>query len=67
MERLSFNGQRIGKGPALLPLARGAGVTVHSISVHEPALDDIFLALVPTREDGYGFDDHKFRTMLRRR
>jgi len=55
------------KVPLLFRWLEERGVTVHSISVHEPALDDIFLALVPTHEDGYGFDDHKFRTMLRRR
>jgi len=55
------------KVPLLFRWLEERGVTVRSISVHEPTLDDIFLALVPTREDGYGFDDHKFRTMLRRR
>jgi len=55
------------KVPVLFRMLEEHGAVVHSLSVHEPTLDDVFLALVGTREDVSGFDDHKFRTMLRRR
>jgi ABC-2 type transport system ATP-binding protein len=55
------------KVPLLFRWLEEKGVTVHSLGVHEPTLDDLFLALVATRDDGYGFDDHRFRTILRRR
>ena len=53
--------------PILFRWLEEQGAIVHSLSVREPTLDDIFLALVGTRDEGSGFDDHKFRTMLRRR
>lgn len=53
--------------PALFRRLEEEGAIIHSLSVREPTLDDVFLALVGTREDANGFDDHKFRTMLRRR
>ncbi|MEM2124358.1 MAG: ATP-binding cassette domain-containing protein [Methanolinea sp.] len=55
------------KVPELFRWLEGRGHKVHSLSLREPTLDDVFLALVGTREDGYGFDDHRFRTILRRR
>lgn len=55
------------KVPILFRWLEDQGATVHSLSFREPTLDDIFLALVSTREEARGFDDHKFRTMLRRR
>jgi len=55
------------KVPVLFRWLEDQGATVHSLSVREPTLDDVFLALVGSREEGSGFDDHKFRTMLRRR
>ncbi|MCU0631764.1 MAG: ATP-binding cassette domain-containing protein [Methanolinea sp.] len=53
--------------PELFRRLEEQGAVVHSLSVREPTLDDVFLALVGSREDGSAFDDHKFRTMLRRR
>ncbi|HOS81504.1 MAG TPA: ATP-binding cassette domain-containing protein [Methanolinea sp.] len=55
------------KVPVLFHWLEKRGVSVQSISVREPTLDDVFLSLVTQREEGHGFDDHKFRTMLRRR
>jgi ABC-2 type transport system ATP-binding protein len=55
------------KVPLLVRHFEQQGLTVHSIGVREPTLDDIFLALVKTRDEAHGFDDHRFRTMLRRR
>jgi ABC-2 type transport system ATP-binding protein len=55
------------KVPVFFRWLEDQGATVHSLSVREPTLDDVFLALVGSREEGSGFDDHKFRTMLRRR
>lgn len=55
------------KIPALFRTLEEQGAVVHSLSVREPTLDDVFLALVGSREEARGFDDHKFRTMLRRR
>lgn len=43
------------------------GVQVHSISIREPRLDDVFLDSVSVQEDTGRFNDLKFRTMLRRR
>lgn len=55
------------KVPVLFRRLEERGATIHSLSVREPTLDDVFLALVGTKEDVSGFDDHRFRTMLRRR
>ena len=55
------------KVPLLVRHFEQQGLTVHAIGVREPTLDDIFLALVKSRDEGHGFDDHRFRTMLRRR
>lgn len=44
-----------------------AGVKVRSLSLREPTLDDAFLHAVGTPEEPAGFDQTKFRTMLRRR
>lgn len=55
------------KVPALFRTLEEQGAVVHSLSVREPTLDDVFLALVGSREEASGFDDYKFRTMLRRR
>ncbi len=43
------------------------GASVRAISVRTPTLDDIFLTLVKSRDEAGGFDDRRFRTMLRRR
>lgn len=55
------------KVPVLFRWLEEQGAVVHSLSVREPTLDDVFLALVGNREEASGFDDHKFRMMLRRR
>lgn len=55
------------KVPVLFHWLEKQGVSVQSLSVREPTLDDVFLSLVAPREDGHGFDDHKFRTILQRR
>jgi len=55
------------KVPLLVRYFEGQGLTVHSIGVREPTLDDIFLALVKSRDETHGFDDYRFRSMLRRR
>ncbi len=44
-----------------------AGLTVRSVSVRQPTLDDVFLALVGESDDTEAFDDRRFRRMLRRR
>jgi ABC-2 type transport system ATP-binding protein len=58
-------------GSEALPLLSEAlsrqGLKVHSLSVREPSLDDVFLQKVGTQEEQGSFDDYKFRTLLRRR
>jgi len=58
-------------GREALPLVAQAlnrpGMTIHSLSMREPTLDDVFLHAVGTQEEPHNFDDHRFRTMLRRR
>ncbi|MFA4878221.1 MAG: ATP-binding cassette domain-containing protein [Methanoregula sp.] len=44
-----------------------AGTSLHALSLHEPTLDDVFLTAVGAHEEPHNFDDHRFRTMLRRR
>ncbi len=53
--------------PLLSEALSGQGLKVHSLSVREPSLDDVFLEKVDTKEEKGSFDDHKFRTLLRRR
>jgi len=43
------------------------GMTINSIAVRKPTLDDVFMDRVTTSEDDSAFDAYKFRTMLRRR
>lgn len=40
---------------------------IKTITVHKPKLDDVFLGSVSVFEESGGFNDIKFRTMLRRR
>ncbi len=58
-------------GSEALPLLSEAlsrqGLKVHSLSVREPSLDDVFLQKVGTEEEQGSFDEYKFRTLLRRR
>jgi len=53
--------------PLLADTLTKAGVKVRSLSLREPTLDDAFLHSVGTPEEPAGFDQTKFRTMLRRR
>jgi ABC-2 type transport system ATP-binding protein len=59
------------KGREALPLLADAftraGVRVRSLALREPTLDDVFLHTVGKPEEPAGFDQTKFRTMLRRR
>jgi len=55
------------KVPTLFRWLEEQGAVIHSLSVREPTFDDVFLALVGTGDEATGFDDRKFRTMLRRR
>lgn len=43
------------------------GLKVHSLSLREPTLDDVFINAVGTYEESRTFNDHQFRSMLRRR
>jgi len=58
-------------GREALPLLADAlgksGCTVRALSLREPTLDDVFLQAVGQQEEPHGFEDGKFRTMLRRR
>jgi ABC-2 type transport system ATP-binding protein len=47
-------------------LAKG-GVVVRAMSMREPTLDDVFLQAVGHQEEPHGFEDARFRIMLRRR
>ena len=57
-------------GREAMPLVARAletqGVTVTSLSLREPTLDDVFLHAVGTAEEPGHFDYQQFRTMLRR-
>ncbi|NMB79062.1 MAG: ATP-binding cassette domain-containing protein [Methanomicrobiales archaeon] len=44
-----------------------AGFSIHAMSLHEPTLDDVFLQAVGKQEEPHGFEEGKFRIMLRRR
>ncbi len=58
-------------GKEALPLIAQAlaanGTKVHSLSLREPDLDDVFLHAVGRQEEPRHFNDHQFRTMLGRR
>jgi len=53
--------------PLIAQALTEAGIITHALSLHEPTLDDVFLNAVGSQEEPHNFDDHKFRTMLRRR
>ncbi|MCX6685925.1 MAG: ATP-binding cassette domain-containing protein [Methanoregula sp.] len=53
--------------PLLADAFTRAGVRVRSLALREPTLDDVFLHTVGKSEEPAGFDQTKFRTMLRRR
>jgi ABC-2 type transport system ATP-binding protein len=54
-------------GIALSRLLADAGMNVKSISIRQPTLDDVFLALIGEQDESMAFDFQRFRTMLRRR
>jgi ABC-2 type transport system ATP-binding protein len=53
--------------PALVMDLVQQGLTIHSVSLKKPGLDDVFLDSVSLQEEKGRFNDVKFRTMLRRR
>ena len=53
--------------PALTDALVRSGTRVHAMSLREPTLDDVFLQAVGQQEEPHGFEDGKFRIMLRRR
>jgi ABC-2 type transport system ATP-binding protein len=53
--------------PQLAKALESQGVRVRTLSLHEPTLDDVFLQAVGYQEEPHGFEDAKFRIMLRRR
>ena len=54
-------------GPVLSRAFTNAGLAVRAVSVRQPTLDDVFLALVGESDETEVFDDQRFRRMLRRR
>jgi len=67
-DELSFTAET---GSEALPVLAGAlarsGATIRAMSLREPTLDDVFLQAVGQQEEPHGFEDGKFRIMLRRR
>jgi ABC-2 type transport system ATP-binding protein len=59
------------KGEEVLPIISGEltrqGLKVHSLSIRETTLDDVFLNKVTVQEDKTAFDGTKYRLMLRQR
>jgi len=53
--------------PLIVQALSANGMKVHSLSLREPDLDDVFLHAVGHQEEPRHFNDHQFRTMLRRR
>jgi ABC-2 type transport system ATP-binding protein len=53
--------------PGLAENLARRGVVVRAMSLREPTLDDVFLQAVGQQEEPHGFEDAKFRIMLRRR
>ncbi|MDP3565303.1 MAG: ATP-binding cassette domain-containing protein [Methanoregula sp.] len=58
-------------GREALPLIAEAlaarGMKVHSLSLREPTLDDVYLNVVGSSDEPRSFNDKQFRVMLRRR
>jgi ABC-2 type transport system ATP-binding protein len=67
-DEVSFTAEN---GREALPLIAEAlatrGMKVHSLSLHEPTLDDVFLNVVGSSDEPRSFNDKQFRVMLRRR
>lgn len=53
--------------PVLADVLARSGATIRAMSLREPTLDDVFLQAVGQQEEPHGFEDGKFRIMLRRR
>ena len=53
--------------PLLAAALSRAGNRVRAMSLCEPSLDDVFLQFVGRQEEPQGFEELKFRVMLRRR
>jgi ABC-2 type transport system ATP-binding protein len=53
--------------PTLADALTRSGIKVRAMSLREPTLDDVFLQAVGKQEEPHGFEDGKFRIMLRRR
>ncbi len=53
--------------PLLAKILSDNGMKVHSLSLREPTLDDVFIDAVGSHEEPHNFDDHQFRMMLHRR
>jgi ABC-2 type transport system ATP-binding protein len=67
-DEVSFTAENGREALPLLADALGkSGCTVRALSLREPTLDDVFLQAVGQQEEPHGFEDGKFRIMLRRR
>jgi ABC-2 type transport system ATP-binding protein len=53
--------------PLIAETLTARGMKVHSLSLHEPTLDDVFLDVVGSSDEPRSFNDKQFRVMLRRR
>ncbi len=53
--------------PDLRKLLEQSGNEIQSVGIRSATLDDVFLQLIKTQTEPSGFDDHRFRSMLRRR
>jgi len=53
--------------PQLKEQLEKAGNTIKGVSLRSATLDDVFLQQITTLKEPEGFDERKFRTMLRRR
>ena len=53
--------------PLIAEFLSARGMMVHSLSLHEPTLDDVFLNVVGSSDEPRSFNDKQFRVMLRRR
>jgi ABC-2 type transport system ATP-binding protein len=53
--------------PQIKELLEKADNTITGVSLRSATLDDVFLQQIKSREESSGFDERKFRTMLRRR
>lgn len=67
-DEVSFTAENGREALPLLADSLGkSGCIVRSLSLREPTLDDVFLQAVGQQEEPHGFEDGKFRIMLRRR